>query len=742
MSFKDIALPLIERGIFVIPVLPGEKRCLLKNWPGQATRGPEMVKFWDMENPAYNVGCVGKLNSIAILDCDVKGLAKRIEKETGQKFPETLVVKSAGKGCLHIYFKHSERSRAIGNRTAPSPEGGEWFSLRADDEYVVGPGSVLKETGKSYDILHDFPICDFPDWLADWINSHSPQAKTFEGELSPVNDDFDIDEMLEHYGITYVQQGNWFNCYQECPVAGYQHQHSKMPGFFFDGNELGFNCWAAGCPSKGMSAGKVIKHLNETHEPYPKLIWPESEVDGFDVEDVVDDEPEIEDPFLPPIKRINPIKLAGKVKVVLKTPAGAAGGATGATGAAAPGAPPAEILDSGSPPTPVVPVEIVEEILSTVEETIGGKLFTYEFTVISADNIPPEEKVWLWDQRIPAHKITLFTGKGDCGKSLVCLEVAAIVSTGRDWPDGAQNTMGPRKVLLLTAEDDPADTVVPRLMAAKADLSMVKILRKLSVSMQKDGVQKRKKRSLQLNSDIAVLQAAMKDNPDYALIVMDPIASYFGDVNINLDKDMRPLMEKLQTMCAATKSALIGILHHNKKIELDSVQKIGGAASIANVCRVIWNFSSDPDCEESFIMAKSKGNIIKRGLGGMKYGIVDATVKLAAGDSTQPVIEWRGKHVMDADQVADRAREVKESGEGTIDGEMGKAIAFLKFKCDHGNPVACRELFSEGEKASISVSTLRRARTKLGIRTIGHAPGPWYWKMDKPSEALPDVKEM
>src|SRR5208282_1988588 len=164
--------------------------------------------------------------------------------------------------------------------TAPSPEGGEWFSLRADDEYVVGPGSVLKETGKVYEIVQDDPIADFPDWLADWINSNSPHAKKFEGDLSPVNDDFDINEMLEHYGITYVQQGNWYNCYLECPIAGYQHQHSKMPGFFFDGNELGFNCWAAGCPSKGMNAGKIIKHLNETHDPYPKLIWPESEVDG------------------------------------------------------------------------------------------------------------------------------------------------------------------------------------------------------------------------------------------------------------------------------------------------------------------------------------------------------------------------------------------------------------------------------------------------------------------------------
>lgn len=211
MSFKDIALPLIARGVSVVPVMPGEKRCLLKDWPRHATLDPELVKKWNLENPGYNVGCVGKLNGVAIIDCDVKGLVNRIEAETGHKFEPTFVVKSAGKGCLHLYYKHTDRSRAIGNRTAPSPEGGEWFSLRADDEYVVGPGSVLKETGKTYDVVHDYPIADFPDWLADWIHSNSPHAKKFEGDLSPVNDDFDMDELLEHYGITPRQRGKVFH---------------------------------------------------------------------------------------------------------------------------------------------------------------------------------------------------------------------------------------------------------------------------------------------------------------------------------------------------------------------------------------------------------------------------------------------------------------------------------------------------------------------------------------------------
>lgn len=725
MSFKDIALPLIARGISVIPVLPGEKRCLLKNWPGHATLLKSMVEFWDLENPNYNVGCVGKLNGIAIIDCDVKGLALRIEKESGNKFPETLVVRSAGKGCLHIYFKQTDHSRALGNRTAPSPEGGEWFSLRGDDEYVVGPGSVLKETGKTYDVVHDYPIADFPDWLADWIHSNSPHAKSFDGDLSPVNDDFDMDELLEHYGITYVQQGNWFNCYQECPVAGYQHEQSKMPGFFFDGNELGFNCWAAGCPSKGWNAGKVIKFLNETHDPYPKLIWPESEFnsDNFEVEDADVEEDENDDPFLPPLKKE---KVAVKVELKKKLP---------------------PVLDGGSPPTPVVPVVTVEEILATVEK-IGknDQLSTYEFTVVSADNIPAEKKEWLWEQRIPANKITLFSGKGERGKSTVAIDLAARVSNGTDWPDGAKNTMGPRKVLILATEDDPADTIKPNLIAAGADCSMIKIHRKLTIKFKKGDKDKKIRRAIELKEDIKVLQQAMKENPDFALIVMDPIMGYFGDVNVNADKEMRPLMEKLQAMCAAAKLAVVAIIHYNKNIELDSVQRIGGAGSIANVPRAIWNFSSDPENEGEFLMSRAKGNTMKLKTG-MRYKIVGVDVAMADGSTENvPRIEWMGTHDMSADAVDQVATDAKK--EGGTDSATVRGKLLISSNLDTGRKLT-RTMFDLAEKEGISESTLQRSARALNVKYVTATGGayrkgchePCYWELPASPEAKARIRE-
>lgn len=104
-TFAEIATPLARRGIPVIPVAPCSKAGVLPNQYAYATTDLSQISEWNKENPQYNVGCVGKPDGILVLDCDVPGLATRIERETGHKFPPTLVVRSAGKGCDHLYFK-------------------------------------------------------------------------------------------------------------------------------------------------------------------------------------------------------------------------------------------------------------------------------------------------------------------------------------------------------------------------------------------------------------------------------------------------------------------------------------------------------------------------------------------------------------------------------------------------------------------------------------------------------------
>jgi hypothetical protein len=75
---------------------------------------------------------------------------------------------------------------------------------------------------------------------------------------------------------------------------------------------------------------------------------------------------------------------------------------------------------------------------------------------------------WLWRGRIPLGTITVLDGDPGLGKSLLALDLAARVTTGRDMPDTTPGVDG--GVVLLSAEDDLAATVRPRLETAWADL--------------------------------------------------------------------------------------------------------------------------------------------------------------------------------------------------------------------------------------------------------------------------------
>src|SRR5438270_8546702 len=97
-----------------------------------------------------------------------------------------------------------------------------------------------------------------------------------------------------------------------------------------------------------------------------------------------------------------------------------------------------------------------------------------ECVVIRLDQCRQEELIWLWPRRIAAGKLTLIDGDPEQGKSLLTLDLAARVSSGKPFPDG-QPAGEPAGVLLIGAEDGLTDTVLPRLSAAGADLTRVRV---------------------------------------------------------------------------------------------------------------------------------------------------------------------------------------------------------------------------------------------------------------------------
>jgi len=282
-TFLEIATPLIQRGIPVIPVRPQSKCGVREDQFEVATTDINVVRAWNDENSAYNVGCVGTPQGFVILDADNPELIARIERETGHKMPQTFTVRSGGKKLPHLYFRQNEMSRAIGNKKASG-----WFDLQSANKYVVGPGSVL-EDGGTYDVIDESLIADFPDWLAYWILDNADETKSSMGNFKDaplVPADFDFDAWCEHYQIDYFGEGkNGKHILKACPVKGDYHTTDGKPDYaacviFYDGERLGFSDLATSCEGSNLTMGGLIHWMNtHGHEPYRGVIWESNNAD-------------------------------------------------------------------------------------------------------------------------------------------------------------------------------------------------------------------------------------------------------------------------------------------------------------------------------------------------------------------------------------------------------------------------------------------------------------------------------
>ena len=94
------------------------------------------------------------------------------------------------------------------------------------------------------------------------------------------------------------------------------------------------------------------------------------------------------------------------------------------------------------------------------EPATGPKLITR-----SASLIKPEPISWIWRDRFARGKQTAIAGEPGLGKSQFGVFVTATITTGGSWPDGGGQAPKGR-VIVLSAEDDPADTIVPRSWSA------------------------------------------------------------------------------------------------------------------------------------------------------------------------------------------------------------------------------------------------------------------------------------
>jgi putative DNA primase/helicase len=136
-----------------------------------------------------------------------------------------------------------------------------------------------------------------------------------------------------------------------------------------------------------------------------------------------------------------------------------------------------------------------------------------------ASEIAIEPVEWIWPGRLAVGKHTCIAGEPGASKSQLTMYIAATVSVAGAWPCGEGNAPH-GSIIILSAEDGAADTIIPRLHAAGADLGRVHIVS----AVQEDAG----RRGFNLQSDLALLEQEVKRIGDVVLIIIDPVSSYMG----------------------------------------------------------------------------------------------------------------------------------------------------------------------------------------------------------------------
>lgn len=217
---------------------------------------------------------------------------------------------------------------------------------------------------------------------------------------------------------------------------------------------------------------------------------------------------------------------------------------------------------------------------------------------------------WAWPNRIAIDELALVVGMPDEGKGQILYYSAATVTRGGEWPCG-EGRAPKGRVLLLTAEDNIHSVVVPRLLAAGADLDQVEVIQ----MVEADG----SKRMFSLVTDLPLLRQKIEHLGDVKLVLVDPIASYLSGGAGKKDYrgntvDVRSVLDPLVDMAAELNVAIMGVMHFNKKQDVTNVMlRTSDSLAFTAIARRVYGAIDDPENGRK-LFVKGKNNIADRAL--------------------------------------------------------------------------------------------------------------------------------
>ncbi len=320
----------------------------------------------------------------------------------------------------------------------------------------------------------------------------------------------------------------------------------------------------------------------------------------------------------------------------------------------------------------------------------------------------PSSVNWLWNNRIAFGQITVLAGNPGLGKSLITLDIAARVTTGRPWPDEPPDAppRPPANVMLIGEEDNLAQTILPRLVAAGADLNRVFTPDYFVLEGR-----------LQFPRDGERLGFQLLCIENTRLVIMDPLLPVLDDSCFAGGRQAYTAMDEIKNTACMINAAIIAVVHLTKADYRSAIHRVPGGNALAAVARAIFAVVPDrreenPDPRRCLLIP-------------LKNNLAPPQPSLAYTVDEGRIL-WQPETLPCCDPDSLLSIPARRPGPDPV--KLEACMRWLTAQLQAG-PQPRARLLPESLAAGFSLPTLNRARTALRIKSIPAPANSTLWSM-------------
>ena len=211
------------------------------------------------------------------------------------------------------------------------------------------------------------------------------------------------------------------------------------------------------------------------------------------------------------------------------------------------------------------------------------------------DERTPKEIEWLWQPYIVKGNLNIIMGDGGVGKSYLITWLVSAISKGAKIPFSMEYfKLG--KSILQNSEDDPDDTILPRLQKNDVDVSKI-------------GAFNEEKEFLEVQQ-IKRLEDRIKEfKPE--IVILDPIQSFVGDINNNSQTEVKKALKPLKQLARKYNCAILMVMHLNKNNSAKASQRANGSSEYITSSRSAILVTENPENTSERLFIPVKSNLMK-----------------------------------------------------------------------------------------------------------------------------------